>query len=305
MKKKSIIIITLIIIIISSLFIIPHLVTSDMTNNHISFNKTWEPEEFNIEAEKLFLKTEDNIKIMTYEVYEENPKAAVIFISGIQNPSVTYFFGHAEELQKEGYSSFLMEMRAHGESGGDTVSLGFKEYLDTKAVVEYIKNNPKYNDVPIVVFGLSMGGATAINSIGEIPEIDGLISLSAYSSFEDVFHYYMVDMGLPKILADIQKPFVKMYTTFKFGFKSFNASPKQEIKKLNGRPALLMHSLEDSEIPYDNFLRIKNNAPNYIDTLIVEGDKHFIVEEKYALEPEKDKKYWRKILEFLDKNFNN
>jgi len=78
-------------------------------------------------------------------------------------------------------------MRAHGESEGNMICLGYKEFLDTKAIVQYIKNDSTYRNVPVVVFGLSMGGVTAINSIGEIPEIDGLISLSAYSSWEEVF----------------------------------------------------------------------------------------------------------------------
>jgi len=47
---------------------------------------------------------------------------------------------------------------------------GFKEYLDTKAIVKYIKEKQLYNNVPIVVFGLSMGGVVVINSIGEIPD---------------------------------------------------------------------------------------------------------------------------------------
>ena len=79
-------------------------------------------------------------------------------------------------------------MRAHGESDGGMIWLGYKEFLDTRAIVQHRKAKPAYNNVPIVVFGLSMGGATAINSIGEIPEIDGLISLSAYSSVEDYLY---------------------------------------------------------------------------------------------------------------------
>ena len=61
-----------------------------------------------------------------------------------------------------------------------------------------------------------MGGATAINSIGEIEEIDGLISLSAYSSWVDVFYDNMVSLGIPKFVATIEKPFVWLFNYFKF-----------------------------------------------------------------------------------------
>lgn len=39
-------------------------------------------------------------------------------------------------------------MRAHGESDGDVICVGYKEHLDVRAVVDYIKANDRYNDVP-------------------------------------------------------------------------------------------------------------------------------------------------------------
>lgn len=58
-----------------------------------------------------------------------------------------------------------------------------------------------------------MSGAVAINSIGQIPEIDGLISMSAYSAWEDVF---LDNMGLPEPLASLQRPFIRLYIRLKF-----------------------------------------------------------------------------------------
>ena len=36
--------------------------------------------------------------------------------------------------------------------------------------------------VPIVIQGVSMGGAIAINAFGQLEDIDGLIAASAYSN---------------------------------------------------------------------------------------------------------------------------
>ncbi len=49
-------------------------------------------------------------------------------------------------------------------------------------MVQGITDDPKYARAPIVVYGMSMGGASAINAVGQVAEIDGLVSLSAYSS---------------------------------------------------------------------------------------------------------------------------
>lgn len=299
------IVIVLLVLFLGILIVFPPLIMKDMVDLHVDFDETMEASQFGLSANELVLTTSDGIDISAYEVYTEKPKAVVIIISGIHNPSVTLFYGHAKMLKEHGYASILYDMRAHGKSEGDTICVGYKEVLDTRAVVDYITSSEKYNDTPIVVFGVSMGGATAINSIGKIEEIDGLISSSAYASWDDCFYDNMVLMGVPKVYSYIQRPFIKLYTNFKYGFDTMNITPEKEIKKLGDRPALLMHSYEDSQVPYINFTRIMKNAPEHVETWEIEGDRHFIVEEDNFLEPEKDKEYSGKILEFLSKYFGH
>lgn len=275
----------------------------DMINHHVIFDRMFEAEEFGLTSHKHILTTTDGLNIEVYEVNEENPKAVIIFLSGIHNPSVTAFYGHSKMLKEHGYASILLEMRAHGESEGDLISLGYKEHLDVQAVVDYIGTEEKYVNTSIVVYGLSMGGATAINSIGQIPEISGVISLSAYSSWEDVFFDNMVEMGAPKIWARIQKPFVKLYSTFKFGLDNYKMYPKYQIKNLGDRPAFIIHSDKDSQIPLVSFQRILENAPSHVETWIREGDLHFILTEDNFIKPYVDTEYSNKILKFLEENF--
>lgn len=148
-----------------------------------------------------------------------------------------------------------------------------------------------------------MGGSTAINSFAKIPEIDGLISMSAYSSWEDVFSDNMIGWKVPRIIAYIQKPFMKLHTTFKYRFGSFNNYPKHQIKYVGERPALIMHSTNDSEVPISNFNKIMKNAPDQVESWVREGDAYFIVQRDKFLTPYEDKEYSKRIINFLNKNF--
>jgi alpha-beta hydrolase superfamily lysophospholipase len=307
-RIKKILIITvsiLLFLFFITLLVLPPVIMNDMVNLHVDFKETFHASDYNLTAKDLELTTSDGVKISAHEVYTENPKAVIIIISGIHNPSVTAFYGHAKFFKEHGYASILYDMRAHGDSEGDTVCLGYKEHLDTKAVVEYIKADDRYQEVPIVVFGVSMGGATAINSIGEISEIDGLISSSAYASWEDAFYDNMVYMGAPKGYAFVQKPFVKLYTNLKYGFDTAKITPEKEIKKLGDRPALIMHSKGDTQVPYRSYEQIMKNAPEHVETWVREGDLHFIVQEEAFDDPDKDPEYAETILSFLDTHFNN
>jgi uncharacterized protein len=282
---------------------IPIITVYKFIDIHVSYKEVYRAEEFGLSSEKLMLTTEDGLKIAAHEVFTEEPKAVVIYLSGIHNPSVTAFFGHSKMLKENGYASILLELRAHGESEGKTIGLGYTEHLDTRALVGYIKSKDKYKNVPIVIHGASMGGAAAINSFSQIPEIDGLISMSAFSSWEDVLCDSLMVMGIPRIIAYAQKPFTKLHATFKYGFKSFYMTPKHQIKNSGHRPMLLGHSTEDDEVPIANFKRIMKNAPEHAETWVREGYHHFMVERDKLLNPEKDIEYSDIILNFLENNF--
>ena len=301
-KKKKIILRSFIIFLVINICIfsvIPFRITSSMVDKHVDFKRILTPEEYGLNAKHFFVKTEDGMNISTYEVAVDTPKVVIICLAGIHGPSVTEFFGHAKLFKEQSYSTILLDMRAHGESDGNKICLGYKEHLDVKAVVQYIKQQPIYNNTPIVLMGYSMGAATAINSIGKIPEIDGLVSLSSFSSWEEIF-YENMKKSAPKIIAVIEYPFVYSTTFLKYGTSSFT-KPKNEIKKLGSRPALLMHSKEDSQVSFANYERLLKSAPSHVETFVRYGDLHRMTEN--FTEPEKDIEYSGELLSFIRMHF--
>lgn len=300
---KRVLIITacvILVLVIGMFAAIPPLVMGDLTKRPAKMG-FYEPEEFGVDASRITLQTEDGLNIAAWEVTPQSPKATVILLSGIQNPSVTGFFGYAKMLRDNGYASLLIEMRAHGESEGEEIQFGMSEYLDVKAGVTYLTE--QRGDLPIVVWGTSMGGATAINAMGEIPELDGLISCSAFASLSDMFCDSMELMGTPKAFAVIQKPFVSLYCRLEYGSKMASIYPLNEIQKLNGRPALLMHSTKDSQVPYVNFERLMAKVKGSVETFVREGDYHFIINEDYFKDPTLDAEFSSAVLDFLNKHF--
>jgi alpha-beta hydrolase superfamily lysophospholipase len=301
MKKKTKkilrwIVIGMLPIALSACVTVPLVVMNSMTNMRVNFNRVFTAEEFGLTANHFFTKTEDGINISAWEVEVENPKAVVICISGIHNPSATIYFGHARLFKEHNFATIMFDMRARGESGGNRITVGYKEWLDVKAIVNYIKEKPLYENVPIIVLGLSQGGATAVNATGKIVDIDGLITLSAFSSWERVFYDGMVS-SIPKFVAVFYRPFIPLVSFLKFGTNSCTIKPRRQIKNLGGRPALIMHSTGDSQIPFRHFERLVSRAPSHVETLVRDGDFHFIIE-NFAL-PETDKEYSEKLIQFI------
>ena len=154
----------LVAVVLGGLAVIPPIIMGPMTNQHVEFSEVLSGADYGLKVQELLLQTADGVKISAFEV-----AALVVFISGIHNPSVTAFFGPSKVLEEHGYASVLFDLRAHGQGEGDLVGLGCTEILDTKAVVDYPKEQERYRDRPIVVYGVSLGEAVAINSWGTLP----------------------------------------------------------------------------------------------------------------------------------------
>jgi fermentation-respiration switch protein FrsA (DUF1100 family) len=297
--------IVLVVLFVGSLVAIPFVVMPMFLGQRLE-QEQYISTDYGIDSERITLETDDSLSIAAWRTRTDSPRGTIILLSGIENPSVTAFFGYAKMLADNGWNSLLIEMRARSESEGEEIGLGMTEWLDVKAGVDYLIADDESKDLPIVAMGTSMGAGTVIIAAGELPEIDAVISISAFSSWSDMFVEYMSMAGVPKAISVLDKPFVNMYLGFHFGFDALKYSPFNGISKLGERPILMMHSTEDSQVPYSEFEKLLDEAnKNQIDvsTFIREGDEHFICYEEYFDTPTQDLEFSKTVLDFLNTNF--
>ena len=72
-----------------------------------------------------------------------------------------------------------VDARAHGESGGDMATYGWKERHDTVAVVNALCSTEKSRH--LYALGVSMGAAVALQSAAIEPRIAAVVAEDAYS----------------------------------------------------------------------------------------------------------------------------
>lgn len=277
--------------------ILPALVMHSFLDEGFTHPQFWSSTEVGLpKADTLHLTAADGINLQAYMVSPEQPKAVVICLTGIQNPSVTNYWGHARMFYDAGYASILLEVRGHRPSGGDRICVGYQESRDVRAVTNHIKQNPTLKNLPVVIMGISMGGAVAINSIGDNDDIDGVISISAYSAFEDAF-VEILDEQIPSVFLYGIKPFVRLTAMIKYGVNPWKMRPKSAITRLHGRPALLLHTTKDKQVRYANLNRIMECATDKVDTMTRDMDEHFFTPDFFA--PQTDTVYCQKIMGFI------
>lgn len=282
------------------LALIPRMIIGPMLEGPVKYSRFYDPADYGLQASPLSLRSSDGLNLEAFAVKHPQPRGALIFLTGIHNPSVTAFYGHAAMLQAEGFASLLLEVRAHGQSEGDLISLGYHEVKDVQAAVDYLASQPELAQKPLIVFGLSLGGAVAINAAAHIPRLDGLIALSAYSAFSDAFIDNMRAAGFPRFLLPLQRPLVNSYLGRRLGRKNLDLTPIKSITLLGDKPALLMHSREDSQVPFASFERLLKAAPAGTRSWVVEGDNHFILPGEGFLQPVDFPEYQAVLLKFLE-----
>jgi fermentation-respiration switch protein FrsA (DUF1100 family) len=304
-KTISIVIIAIVSLLLVSLAVVPHIIMSPVLGKRVE-RPQYISEDYGITAEQISLRTEDGLSLAAWHTKANSGRGTVILLSGIESPSVTAFFGYAKMFADNGWDSLLIEMRGRNLSEGREIGLGYTEWNDVVAGVNYLSDNQEASDLPIIAMGTSLGGATSIMAAGKDPRVDGVIAISAFSSWEDAFLDNMNLVNVPRLFCTLEKPFVKLYSGIHYGFDTVSYSPLKALEYFGNRPLLLMHSTKDSQVPYPSFERLRKQAEKCnIDTstFVREGDEHFLCYEEYFDNPLQDTEFSDSILRFLDANY--
>ena len=112
--------------------------------------------------EDVSIQTRDGITIRGWYIPSQN-RAAVVLI----HPMASNRLGvldHALMFVRHGYGAMMIDLRMHGESGGELLTFGGDEYLDVSAAVDYLQARPEVDADKIGAMGMSLGANTSILS---------------------------------------------------------------------------------------------------------------------------------------------
>ena len=126
------------------------------------------------------LQTRDGLRLAAWSVPGPRPDA-LILIHGIGN-NRDDLLPVARDLRARGYNLLLLELRAHGQSEGDTSTLGVHEVEDVRAALNFLKQQPGVDPRRIGVWGMSLGSSVAIMSAAALPELRAVAADSVFAS---------------------------------------------------------------------------------------------------------------------------
>ena len=90
----------------------------------------------------VYLKTKDSLKLEAWYIGADSNKGTVLLFHG-HGGNKSGVIKEAESFNKMGYNTLLLDFRAHGNSEGNTCTIGYNETEDIKLAYDYIKTRAK------------------------------------------------------------------------------------------------------------------------------------------------------------------
>lgn len=218
-------------------------------------NETYVKTSFTVPREDITLTSKDGIQISGWWIPAENPRGTLILVHGL-NRSRIEMAKKVEPLHAWGFNCVLIDLRHHGASGGDRTTFGLTEKFDVRAATDFaLSRSPG----PIVLWGVSLGGATVTLEAADDPRVAGLIADSTYDSLPNTIRHHLRLFrgfrfyGIPALKLVPQWPLSDLVL---FWIKERGDFDPQEVDvlaaaaKLQGRPSLFVANRGDVRIPF-------------------------------------------------------
>lgn len=214
-----------------------------------------------IPHDTVLLRTMDSVRLESWFAPRDSAKGTILMFHG-HGSSKSGIIAEARKLYEMGYQVMLTDFRAHGNSDGNTTSIGIYESKDVKAVYDYIKSTGAKN---IIIWGISMGAATALKAIDEFGiKPDKLILEMPFGSLHSAVQGRMKTMGLP---AEPLSTLLTFWGGIELGSWAFNHQPAKYALKVSC-PVLLQWGAGDKRVTEDETNTIFGNIASHDKVMI-------------------------------------
>lgn len=194
------------------------------------------PQDTGLSYEDVYLKTEDGVRINGWFVRGGRAGTTLLYFHGNAG-NISHRLEKLELFHNMGLNVFILDYRGYGRSSGHPSEKGL--YLDALAAYAYLLERPDVDPDRIVAYGVSLGGAVAVELATKRP-VAGLIIESTFTSVKD--------------MAKLTSPRVPQ---FLIGTRMNSLAKISQIKT----PKLILHSEEDRVVPYTMAQELFRAAP--------------------------------------------
>lgn len=200
-----------------------------------------------LEGESIGLRSRDGIELRGkfYRFSGEGP--VMLFFHGYHGHPLRDGCGMMKLARELGTDVLVPDQRAHGESGGRTITFGVREQYDCLDWIQYLLDRFG-SGRKIILSGVSMGASTVLMAADRLPgNVAGIIADCGYTTAEAIIRHVSRQIRLPEGMGfALAKADARL-----FGGVDLSAASAPEALVRCRAPVLFIHGEGDSFVPAD------------------------------------------------------
>ena len=136
------------------------------------------------------IRVNDSIRLSAYEVPAAGrARGTIVALHGYRS-NKNRFLPAAGYFSKHGWNFIAVDLRGHNESDGRFTGFSYYERRDLNAFLDSLKKNGHIRR-PLVLYGHSIGAATAVFTAAHRKDVDALVLESCFDRFGDLIPNYL------------------------------------------------------------------------------------------------------------------
>jgi uncharacterized protein len=161
------------------------LATLPVTGNHPYWRRFRVlPEDFHLKAENVSFSSLDGISLKGWYIQAEGVSHGTVILAHGINGNRSDMLPRAAILVRHHYDVLLIDLRDHGDSGGNYSGPGYIESRDVLGALKFLKVRGQTG--PFTAMGHSYGAVAALYAAAQSRDISAVIADGAFISFEDM-----------------------------------------------------------------------------------------------------------------------
>jgi hypothetical protein len=239
-------------------------------------NQGMTPASEGLPFEPIHFEAPDGIRLSGWWVPAPENRGTAILLHGL-NRSRIEMLPKLPFLHALGWNALLFDQRRHGESGGEVGTFGAREQQD--ALVAAGLARQRSGDAPVVLWGVSLGAATAaLAAVGD-ESVAGLVCDSSFRSLRDTVRHHLglfrrfrwwLGMVPTWPTADLAVYWIGR----RGGFDPDSLDVQAAAARMRDRPSLFVCNSGDRRMPQQIAFDLQAAAGERARVLVIPGDSH-------------------------------
>ncbi|HUJ21289.1 MAG TPA: alpha/beta fold hydrolase [Bryobacteraceae bacterium] len=257
------------------------------------------PAAFHLGYQDVWVPSRDaGIRLSGWWIPRPGSTRAILMVHGRGENRTTEFYSHFLDLaarlntfEGRGFHILMIDLRAHGLSGGEISTWGIGERHDVEGAVDWIKSRGIQTG-SIGALGASLGATSCVYATAEDPDISALVVDGAgVNDYPTIQRSWTRMTGTPYLFL----PAGVWMERVLYGYDMRALRPVDAMAKIPPRPVLLVYGSRELPLSSDRRALLKAALPD-AELWVVEGAAHTGA---YTALPDA---YLQKVGAFFEKN---